>query len=382
MLNNNSDLTNFLTNLDIKDKLTIEEDLGNGYIKLKISEAERRQALQDIHTVEDIIIELLRNSRDAGSKNIFIATKKLGEKRRTIYCIDDGNGIPPKFHNLIFQARVTSKLDDGIKDSYGFHGRGMALFSIKLTADEVRITFSDHQKGTSICVDVNLDFIPEKKDQSLLPQLIENNGQTHLSGGVNNIIKVIMEFALQNKDIKFYYGTPSQIIATMRSLSYKKNDYKNLSKFNQWNKFYDFIIENKFRVTDLLCLAGNYNILDEITKKIFNMDISQRNLQRIMYDEINAVEPINLNLIGDKFSNNDNEDSIIVEKKDKKKLVLYDELKLANRFKDEEIRGIIKTLEEIVIKYGSKHLITIDNKIELKKANNTINFTINLKQKK
>src|SRR4030042_2257105 len=177
MLNNNADLTRFLSDLDIKDKLNIEEDLGNGYVKLKISEAERRQALQDIHTVENIIIELLRNSRDAGSKNIFIGTKKIGDNRRVIYCIDDGEGIPPKFHNLIFQARVTSKLDDGIKDSYGFHGRGMALFSIKLTADEARITFSDHLKGTSIYIDVNLEIIPGKQDKALLNSLIEIDGE-------------------------------------------------------------------------------------------------------------------------------------------------------------------------------------------------------------
>lgn len=381
MPNNNADLTRFLSDLDIKDKLNIEEDLGNGYVKLKISEAERRQALQDIHTVEDIIIELLRNSRDASSKNIFIGTKKIGDNRRVIYCIDDGDGIPPKFHNLIFQARVTSKLDDGIKDSYGFHGRGMALFSMKLTADEVRITFSDHLKGTSIYIDVNLEIIPEKKDQALMPQLIDNDGKPCLSGGVNNIIKVIMEFALQNNDINFYYGTPSQIIATMRQLSFKKNNQKDSPKFNHWDEFYNFIMENKTGITNFPSLADNYNILDEITKKIFNMDISQRNLQRIIYNEINALEPINLNLINDKFLNNEKEDSITVEKKSGKKLQLYDELKLANRFKDEEIRCIIKTLEEIVIKYGSKHLVTLDNNIEFKKANNTINLIINLKQK-
>ncbi len=381
MLNNNADLNRFLSDLDIKNKLNIEEDLGNGYVKLKISEAERRQALQDIHTVEDIIIELLRNSRDAGSKNIFIGTKKIGENRRIICCIDDGKGIPPKFHNLIFQARVTSKLDDGIKDSYGFHGRGMALFSIKLTADEVKITFSDHLKGASIYIDVNLEIIPEKKDQSLLPQLIERNGRSYLAGGVNNIIKVIMEFAFQNKDINFYYGTPSQIIATMRQLSSKNYNSNDFPKFSHWDKFYDFIMKNKIGVTNFPFLADNYNILDKITKNIFNMDISQRNLQRIIYNEINTVEPINLNLINDISLSNDKEESIPDEKKTAKKLQLYDELKLANRFKDEEIRCIIKMLEEIIIKYGSKHLITLDNGIEFKKANNTINLTINLKQK-
>jgi hypothetical protein len=382
MLNNSADLTKFLFDLDIKDKLNIEEDLGNGYVKLKISEAERRQALQDIHTVEDIIIELLRNSRDAGSKNIFIGTKKIGENKRVIYCIDDGDGIPPKFHNLIFQARVTSKLDDGIKDSYGFHGRGMALFSIKLTADEVMITFSDHLKGTSIFIDVNLEIIPEKKDQSLLPQLIEKSGQSGLAGGINNIIKVILEFSLQNNGINFYYGTPSQIISTMRHLSIKKNNHKYLPRFNNWDKFQNFIIENKVGITNFPSLAENYSILEGITKKIFNMDISQRNLQRIIYNEINELEPININIINHNFlTNDDKEDLIVNGKNSEKKLQLYDELKLSNRFKDEEIRCIIKTLEEIIIKYGSKHLITIDNNIEFKKVNNTINFIINLKQK-
>ncbi|MCL5073383.1 MAG: ATP-binding protein [Actinobacteria bacterium] len=380
MLNNNTDLTRFLSDLDIKNKLNIEEDLGNGYVKLKISEAERRQALQDIHTVEDIIIELLRNSRDANSRNIFIGTKKIGDNRRVIYCIDDGNGIPPKFHNLIFQARVTSKLDNGIKDSYGFHGRGMALFSMKLTADEVKITFSDYLKGASIYIDDNLEIIPEKKDQSLLPQLIESNGQSHLAGGVNNIIKVILDFALQNNNINFYYGTPSQIIATMRHLSFKKNNSKNYPKFTQWNKFYEFIMKNNIKIMNFPSLTDSYNILDEITKKIFNMDISQRNLQRIIYNEINALVPVNLNIVNDKFFNDD-KDLIEVKKKSEKKLQLYDELKLANRFKDEEIRCIIKTLEEIIIKYGNKHFITLENNIEFKKVNNTINFTINLKQK-
>ena len=76
-MQNNTDLNKFLEQLNINDFLSVEEDLGNGFVRLKISEAERRQALQDINCVEDIIVELLRNSRDAGSENIFIGTKKI-----------------------------------------------------------------------------------------------------------------------------------------------------------------------------------------------------------------------------------------------------------------------------------------------------------------
>ncbi len=60
---------------------------------------------------------------------------------------------------------------------------------------------------------------------------------------------------------------------------------------------------------------------------------------------------------------------------------LYDELKLANRFKDEEIRYIISMLEKEVINIGSKYFITLDSSIEFKKINNVITFTVNLKQK-
>ena len=110
----NIDYNRFFEKLDISRHIKVEEDLGNGFVKLKISEAERRQALQDINSVEDIIIEILRNSRDAASKNIYIATKKVASKRRLIYCIDDGTGIPLKFHDLIFQSRVTSKLENSV----------------------------------------------------------------------------------------------------------------------------------------------------------------------------------------------------------------------------------------------------------------------------
>ena len=89
-MQNNTDLNKFLEQLNINDALSVEEDLGNGYVRLKISEAERRQALQDINSVEDIIVELLRNSRDAGSSNVFIGTKKIEDKTRIIHFIDDG----------------------------------------------------------------------------------------------------------------------------------------------------------------------------------------------------------------------------------------------------------------------------------------------------
>ncbi len=378
-IKNNYDLNKFINDLDLKNDLNIEEDLGNGFVRLKISEAERRQALQDIKSVEDIIIELLRNSRDAKSKNIFIATKKIAHKKRIIYCIDDGIGIPPKFHKLIFESRVTSKLENGIRDPYGFHGRGMALFSISLNVDEIKITFSDYLKGTCLYLDLNLDKIPEKKDQSIMPQAVKSGNGINLVGGVNNIFKVLIEFALQNKNINFFYGTPTQIVATIRDIFKKDKKLENYPKINDWASFSNYISSNNINIMHILSITEDYNLLSEITNKIFNMDISQRNIQRIIYDEVKPLGPLNEILFQEEKINSDKKVQLI--KDVKPDLKLYDEQNLANRFKEDEIRGIIEAVEKEIIKLGNKYFVTTDNNIELKRTNNTINIIINLKQK-
>jgi hypothetical protein len=454
-MQNSLDYNKFFTDLNIAEQLKVEEDLGSGYVKLKISESERRQALQDIKCVEDIVVELLRNSRDAGSKNIFIATKKTAEKRRLIYCIDDGRGIPQKFHNLIFQSRVTSKLEDGTKDLYGFHGRGMALFSIKLNVEDVRIIYSDLKKGTCMLVDVDLEKIPEKKDQSALPHVTKNNDTYEISGGVNNIIRVVIEFALQNAGINFYYGSPTQIIATLIDSHRNSTDKEVLdAEVKKVKSLEDFdlsVLSKDINITGFAYYADNYAALEQILKKFYAMDISVRNVQRLIYGEIAPLKSIHKSIIadsrqsnisehdgdiggtdvqtdetgagkdhfngnpirlrsGENNSNNSTNCSNILSENSKsgiskdlpgidtspgsstnegpekhkdvsKGIRLYDELKLANRFKDEEIRYIISILEKEIINTGSKYFITLDSGIGFKKVNNVITLTVNLKQK-
>ncbi len=380
-MQNSSDMKRFLSELKIKDSLNIEEDLGDGYVKLKISEAERRQALQDINCVEDIIVELLRNSRDAGSKNIFIGTKKIEDRRRKIYFIDDGKGIPPNLQKLIFQSRVTSKLENGIKDPYGFHGRGMALFSIKLNTDNITIVFSDKSKGASFYIDIDLLKIPEKKDQSAVPQIIKMDGDLNIIGGVNNIIKTIIEFQLQNKDINFFYGSPIQILATMREVLRKDKKYDSYPKFEQLENLKNFIDKNNIKITEIPALTDNYDLMNTISKNIFNMDISKRGIQRIIYNEIICLEPLKIDLKSSSSEKINNSGKDKAGSKADKKLALYDESRLAGRFKDEDIRCIIKTLENKVKELGEKYLITTGENIEYKKVNNIIKLSIELKQK-
>jgi len=402
-MQNNSDIKNFLSELGLDNVLNVEQDLGGGYVKLRISEAERRQSLQDIKSVEEIVIELLRNSRDAGSKNIFIGTKKIEDKKRFIYFIDDGQGIPKKFHDLIFEARITSKLENAVKDIYGFHGRGMALFSIKLNADDIRVVYSGEDQGSVFFLDIDLNKIPEKKDQSSLPQIVELDGDLNIIGGVGNILKTLVEFNLQNPDINIFYGTPSQIIMSMRNNFNNSAEKQALPNFDDWDHVLDYLDKNKkIKASNFPLLTDDYLILSKIVKNYFNMEISERNIQRIIYGEFKPVLPLdikNLSRINqaekkdylkkeknmESTGNNEMENNGVLNNFDRKSiknknLLLFDDQKLAFRFKDEEISVIINIINENIKKIGSKYLVEPVSEITFKKSNNTIQINIELKQ--
>ena len=56
-------------------RLRVEDDLGDGFVRLRVSEAERRQAKQDIRCVEDAVIEMLHNAR-AHARTIIMGTSR------------------------------------------------------------------------------------------------------------------------------------------------------------------------------------------------------------------------------------------------------------------------------------------------------------------
>ena len=87
-----NDLLDFVSRVSGDTHLAVEENLGDGFVRLRTAEAERRQAKHDIRCIEDIVIEMLRNARDAHARNIFLATTKEGSARTLVF-IDDGDGM-------------------------------------------------------------------------------------------------------------------------------------------------------------------------------------------------------------------------------------------------------------------------------------------------
>ncbi len=209
-------LLEFVRSFADQDTFTVEEELGHGYVRLRVSEAERRQALQDIRCVEDVVKELVRNARDAGARNVYVTFQKEKGRWRNIAVLDDGRGIPRALHRKIFEARVTSKVEDLVEDRFGVHGRGMALFSIKKVADDIELLRSEEGRGSIIHARIDTTKIPEKKDQSTFPRFeCDEKGAIAIAGGPRNVPRVLSEFALVSDELKIFLGSNAEILATL-----------------------------------------------------------------------------------------------------------------------------------------------------------------------
>lgn len=199
-------------------ELRVEENLGEGFVRLRVDEAERRQAAHDIRCIEDAVVEMLRNARDAGAHHIYVATSREGSLRTTTM-VDDGVGIPADMQERIFDARVTSKLESMKMDRWGVHGRGMALYSVRMNTESARVVESGPGKGASIQVVSDAGKLAERADQSTWPTIgVNDDGETSVIRGPHNIIRACAEFALEDHGVcEVYLGSPAEVVATARA---------------------------------------------------------------------------------------------------------------------------------------------------------------------
>ena len=133
-------LISFIASMTGEGNLRVEENLGEGFVRLRVAEAERRQAKHDIQHVEDIVIEMLRNARDARATSMYVATSKEGGVR-TLLFLDNGSGVPQDMHERIFDARVTSKLESMKMDRRACTVVAW-LYSIRENTDEACVVAS------------------------------------------------------------------------------------------------------------------------------------------------------------------------------------------------------------------------------------------------
>jgi hypothetical protein len=174
-------------------------DLGAGFARLTGTEGARR-APRPLRCVEDALLELLRNSRDAGATRVFVASTLRSRRYRILTVLDDGEGIPETHADLIFEPGVTTRHLRPVPDPAGPHGAGLALYHIRNVA--LRAEVLSTSSPTSIKIAFDTRTFPERSLQSS-----SRPSRTNLRA-------TLEAFARDNR-LTLHYGPPASILATL-----------------------------------------------------------------------------------------------------------------------------------------------------------------------
>jgi len=370
MSNENSDnLLTFISNLSGINHKRVEEDFGEGFVRLGIAEAERRQAKHDIRTVEDVVAELLRNSRDAEAKKIFVAFHKKNAIKRHVVIIDDGSGIPPSMQEKIFEPRVTSKLDSVTIDSFGVHGRGMALYSIKSVVVSAHVVHSQPGRGSIIEVVADTGKLAERKDQSCFPTIKKLRGKRFAAKGPHNVPRLLVEFSLSHPQLEIFFGSPTQILATIFGLT-SAGRHRGIEGGVSSNNAEDCLGCSDAKLWSCLSSAPDAAALSRLAREYYGLNVSERNAWRILGGEI---KPLSSVVSCDSPANlgewaGDIDQAFSIEASERRNVVKC--------IPQEELDVLSQALQASVRDIERKYFLKIQGKPRVSKSKDQINITI------
>jgi hypothetical protein len=181
-------------------------DLGAGFARLTGVEGARRGPSRITH-VEDALLELARNARDAGAANIYVASILKNRRYRTLTVIDDGHGIPKSHRDLILQPGVTTRHLNPVTQPGDpvVHGAGLSLYQIKGHSLETRVLSTS--SPTSIQATFDTNVLPERTLQS--------NTRPSKSNLRATLERFTSTTNTHGPRIHSYYGPPARILATL-----------------------------------------------------------------------------------------------------------------------------------------------------------------------
>jgi hypothetical protein len=183
-------------------------DLGSGLARLSGVEGVRRSPGR-IRSVEDALFELLRNSRDAGARNIYVASSLRGRRYRTLVVIDDGHGIPDTHKHIIFEPGVTSRHlvpvpEDADLDQTP-HGAGLSLYHLRNAALSAEVLSASSPTAIKAVFDTRI--FPEKSLQSGA-----RPSKTNLPA---TLARFVSRENPARREARLYYASPARILALL-----------------------------------------------------------------------------------------------------------------------------------------------------------------------
>jgi hypothetical protein len=181
-------------------------DLGAGFARLTGVEGARRGPSRITH-VEDALLELARNARDAGAANIYVASTLTDRRYRTLTVIDDGHGIPKSHRDLILQPGVTTRHLNPVTEPGDpvVHGAGLSLYQIKGLSLKTRVLSTS--SPTSIQATFDTNVLPERTLQSTT-----RPSKSNLRSTLERFTAIANA---QSPRLHSYYGPPARILATL-----------------------------------------------------------------------------------------------------------------------------------------------------------------------
>jgi hypothetical protein len=187
-------------------------DLGAGFARLTGVEGARRGPSR-ISYVEDALLELLRNARDAGATHIYVASTLKNKRYRTLTVIDDGHGIPETHRDLILEPGVTTRHLDPVahpEDPPAVpHGAGLSLYQIRTRSLDTRVLSASNP--TSIQATFDTNTLPERALQSTT-----RPSKTNLRATLLSFADSTNRHGYRHgKTLEAYYGSPARILATV-----------------------------------------------------------------------------------------------------------------------------------------------------------------------
>lgn len=160
--------------------------------------------------MEDALIELLRNARDAEARNIYVASILRRRRFRTLTVIDDGHGIPAPYTDLIFEPGVTTRhlypTQEPTDPTAPPHGAGLALHHIRKLALKTGVLSA--ASPTSITATFDTQALPERSLQSRT-----RPSRTNLLATLASFVQATN--SRRPTPINLYYGPPGKILSRL-----------------------------------------------------------------------------------------------------------------------------------------------------------------------